>query len=139
MATGDNAIVPLFEPGGRVTCRATAAVSAGHFVSPSGFEQDPAINVSTPMTGGNMIKVAHTGAGLKALGVAVWDASGDGETLAVIAQSKAIVPVVSSGAIAAGAEVESNATGVAITLASGRPLGLAVAAAAGNIVYVRLY
>jgi hypothetical protein len=83
--------------------------------------------------------VAHTGAGLKALGVAVWDASGDGETLAVIAQSKAIVPVVSSGAIAAGAEVESNATGVAITLASGRPLGLAVAAAAGNIVYVQLH
>jgi hypothetical protein len=57
----------------------------------------------------------------------------------VIAQSKAIVPVVSSGAIAAGAEVESNATGVAITLASGRPLGLAVAAAAGNIVYVQLH
>jgi hypothetical protein len=49
------------------------------------------------------------------------------------------VPVVSSGAIAAGAEVESNATGVAVTLASGRPLGLAVAAAAGNIVYVQLH
>jgi hypothetical protein len=139
MATGDNAIVPLFEPGGRVTCRATAAISAGHFVAPSGdFEGGPAISVATPLVGGNLIKVAHCGAGLKALGVAVYDAAADGDPVPVLCGSKIIVPMVSTGAIAAGAQVQSDATGQAVVLSSGIALGLAVSAAASNIVYVQL-
>jgi hypothetical protein len=141
VATGDNAILRLFDEADKLTCAVTAAVSAGHFVAPSGnFQAGPLLDVSTPsapLSGGNLIQVAHCGAGLKALGVAAWDCAASGDVLSVYGGG--VVPVVSSGAIAAGAEVESNATGVAIARATGIALGLAVSAAANNIVYVRLY
>lgn len=138
MATGDNGILPLFEEADRLTCRATAAISAGHFVAPSGnFEGGPALSTTTPLTGGNNIQVAHCTAAAKALGLAMYDASGDGERLGVATEG--IWPCVSSGAIAAGAEVEVGAAGVAVALASGRPAGQAVSAAASNVVYVMLY
>lgn len=138
MATYDNPITPLFEPAHRISARVTAAVGAGKFVSPSGdFEGSQTLSVAAPLTGGNRIKVAHTTAAAKALGVALWDAAADGDEVGVILQG--IVPVVSSGAITAGAQVEVGAAGVAVVLASGIPAGQAVSAAAGNIVYVRLY
>lgn len=137
MATGDNGILPLFEEADRITCRATAAVSAGHFVAPSGdFEGGPAFSVTTPLVGGNNIKVAHATAAAKALGVAMWDAAADGDRVGVATEG--IWPVVSSGAITAGAEVEVGTAGVAVALASGRPAGQAVSAAASNVVYVKL-
>lgn len=137
MATGDNPITPLFEPADRITCRVTAAVNAGKFVLPSGnFEGGPALTVATPLTGGNLIRVAHATAAGPAIGVSLWDAAADGDQVGVICEG--IVPVVSSGAIAAGAEVEVGAAGVAVTLAAGKSVGIAVSAAAGNVVYVKL-
>lgn len=139
MATGDNAITPLFEPSTIITCRVTAAVGAGKFVAPSGnFEGGPALVVATPLVGGNLIQVAHCGAGLKALGVAIYDGATDGDPIPV-AIGRGIWPVVSSGAIAAGAQVEVGAAGVAIALASGIAVGQAVSAAASNVCYVRIY
>jgi hypothetical protein len=138
MATGDNPITPLFEPGRNITCAVTAAVGAGKFVSPSGdFQGGPALVVATPLVSGNLIQVAHTTAATRALGVALWDAATSGDVVGVI--TGGIVPVVSSGAIAAGAQVEVGAAGVAVTIASGIAVGMAVSAAAGNIVYVKLY
>lgn len=138
MATGDNGILPLFEEADRLTCRVTAAVTAGHFVLPSGnFEGGPALSTSTPLVGGNNIQVAHATAAGPKLGVAQWDAAADGDRVGVATEG--IWPVVSSGAIAAGAEVEVGAAGVAVTIASGKAVGLAVSAAASNVVYVYLY
>lgn len=137
MATGDNRITPLFEPADRLTGRATAAIGAGKLLNFSGdFEGGPALSTTAPLTSGNRMKVAHATAAGVAIGVALADASGDGEQVDFICEG--IVPVVSSGAIAAGAEVEVGAAGVAVTLASGKAVGVAVSAAAGNIVYVKL-
>jgi hypothetical protein len=143
MATGDNAIVPLFDPGAKITAAATAAIGAGRFVKPSGnFQGGPLLDVTgptTPLTGGNLMQVAQCVAGDKAVGVAGWDASGAGEVLPVYNGPGIVVPMVSGAATTAGAEVQSDANGAAIPLAAGKSNGMAVSAASGGVVYVRLY
>jgi hypothetical protein len=142
MATGDNAIVPLFDPGAKITAAATAAIGAGRFVRPSANMQGgPLLDISGPttaLTGGNLMQVAQTVAGERAIGVAGWDASGAGEVLPVYNGPGIVVPMVSGAATAAGVEVQSDANGAAIPLAAGRPNGMAISAAAGGVVYVRL-
>lgn len=143
MATGDNAIVPLFDPGRKVTAVATAAIGAGRFVKPSGnFQGGPLLDVTgptTPITGGNNMQVAQCVSGDKAFGVAAYDAAASGDPVPVYCGPGLIVPMVSGAATAAGAEVQSDANGAAITLAAGKSNGMAVSAASGGVVYVRLY
>jgi hypothetical protein len=142
VATGDNPITPLFEDADRITAAATAAVGSGRFVKPSGnFQGGPLLDLTgptTPLVGGNLIQAAQCVAGDKALGVADRDASGSGEVFGIITGHD-IVPMVSGAATTAGAEVQSDANGAAIPLAAGRPNGIAVSAASGGIVYVKLY
>lgn len=142
MATGDNPVQPLFEPSNRVTVVATAAVGAGRFVKPSGnFQGGPLLDLTgptTPLVGGNLIQCAQCVAGDKAIGVALYDASGNGEPFPC-AMAHFILPVVAGGAIAAGNEVQSDANGAAIVLAAGKANGIAVSAAAGGVVYIKMY
>jgi hypothetical protein len=138
MAYGDNAIEPLYEPGGRLTGRCTAAVTGGRFVRISAAPSSgPALNTSAD---GSNISVAHCGAAGKAIGVAGWDGPSVGDKIAVLARPGMIVPMTAGGTVAVGAEVESDANGKADTLASGRPNGLAITAGVNDgTIYVRLY
>lgn len=125
-----NECIPLHEVG-PVTAQATAAVTGKRFVSVSG-----AANPST----GALTGVTHTGAGLRALGVAARDAA-SGARLPVELRPGTIVPVTCSAAVAAGAEVEAAAGGKAVTKTSGVALGLAVSttSAADTDVFVKLF
>jgi Uncharacterized conserved protein (DUF2190) len=147
MALGDNPVIPLYEPGERFSARVTAAVTHGTFVAPSGnFEGGPLLDVSaptSPLTGGNLPKVATCGAGAKAIGVAGFDAVADGDVIPVINGPGIVVPMTAGAAITAGQQVESNAAGNPIpwggTIAT-QPNGIAISGAAnGATVYVRLY
>lgn len=120
-----NVAAPLFRPAHHVTARTTATVIGKRFVA-----------VSADMDTDGVIRVAHAGAGAAAFGVASADAA-TGELLLVLRQG--IMPVTAGGAIAAGAQVEIDSAGRAVTLASGRPVGQAVeSATTGNDVIVAL-
>jgi hypothetical protein len=140
MATGDNAILPLFTPADDVTCAASAAIGAGKFVKISAdMQASPILVVGTPLTKGNLMVVALCVAGDKAFGVSKWDASGADEVLGVFTGNQ-IVPMTAGGTVTAGQEVQSDASGNVITLAAGKANGIAVSSATnGNTVYVKLY
>lgn len=143
MALGDNAIVPLYNPGVQLTARAVAAIAAGKFIRFSGaFEGGPLLDISTPLsplTGGNNFRVALCGAAAKASGVSAWDTAADGDKVLIYGPGE-VVPMVAGANITGGDEVESNASGNPIPLASGRACGQALATAASSaVVYVRLY
>lgn len=125
-----------------LTCTTTAAVVGKRFVAISA-DLASALDITstalpTTWDSGNF-RVAQCGAGVKAIGVAAYDQA-SGATVPVKAGGK-IVPVTSGAAITAGAEVESNAAGKAITLATGKACGQAYSTVAGADldVYVRLY
>lgn len=129
MATVTNECIPYKEPGGRVTGRASAAVTGKRFVQPSAVANAD-----------GTYPVAHSGAGDPALGVSGWDAAIDA-SVPVIRGSRTILPVEAGAVVAVGAEVESDATGRAVTLSTGKALGLALSAAgeAGDDLVVDLY
>jgi hypothetical protein len=136
MALGDNAISPLYKPGGTLTGHATAAITGGRFVSVSAAPASgPALNTATD---GSNVKITTTGAGAKADGVAGYDAAAAADKIPF--HLDGVVPVTAGGTVTAGQEVESDAQGRAITLASGKACGKAfTSATVGNPVYVRLY
>jgi len=75
--------------------------------------------------------VTTAGAGEAAVGV-TYEPNGVGEPAQVVASGFAFITL--GGTVAAGAEVESDAAGKAVTLATGKSLGvLAVGGAAGDI------
>ena len=139
MAVGDNPVIPLFEPGERPTGAATAAIVAGKFIKiGADMQAQPLLNVSAPLTGGNLMQVAQCVAGDRAIGVSGWDAPGVGDVLPIIGPNL-IVPMVAGAAIAFGVEVQSDAAGNPITLAAGKSNGIALNAAAnGATVWVWL-
>lgn len=133
-----NECIPIYRPGADVTCLTTAAVTGKTFVNVSG----PLV-VGNPAAGtdATLIRVATAAAGARAFGVAVYDAA-SGARVPVITQGGGhVVPVTCGAAITAGAEVECNASGKAITLATGKALGKAVSTttAADTDVFVQLY
>lgn len=126
-----NECIPLYDPGAGLTCRTTAAVTGKRFVGVSG---------ALVASSGTLIGVAHATAAAKALGVATRDAD-SGANVLVETRPGSVVPVTSSAAITAGVEVEVATGGKAVTLSSGKAVGLAVSTAAGadTDVFVRLY
>lgn len=146
MATGDNAVIPLFEPGERITANATAVVAAGRFVKISGdMESPPIMTVATPITGGNNVQCAQCVAGDRAFGVAGYDAAAIGDKFPVINGPGIVVPMTAGGTITANDQVMSDAAGKPVTWTSAaseanHANGLAVSSAASaGIVYIRLY
>lgn len=123
------------------TYRASAPVVGKTFVTISGdlasLIDITSTSLPTSYDSGNFV-VATCGAGVKAVGVAAYDQAANG-ILPVKKRGK-IVPVTTGAAITAGQEVQSDAAGKAIPLATGRPNGLAHnSAAAGDDVFVELY
>lgn len=128
-----NDCIPYYEPGDRITCTPTAAVQGKRFVAISGNQQaDGTFSIAPPAAGG------------RTLGVAAWDGAVGGK-VTVIKGSGYIVPVVAGAAgIAAGGEVQVDATGAVVPLAAtapNSPVGYAMSAggAAGTDVIVCLY
>lgn len=136
MATLGNLCMPFYEPGQRVTCHAGAAVTGKRFVIITATRQSgPAVSDAT--NGGNYV-VGPATAGVRAFGVAEHDAALNKKVNVIT--TGAIVPVTAGGAIAAGAEVEVDAQGRAITLASGKAVGMACTTGVANAdVEVKLY
>lgn len=144
MATGDNAILPLFTPADDLTAAVTAAVGSGKFCKISGdLQASPILSVSAPLTGGNLMKVAQCVAGDKAIGVSKWDAATAGDVVGLFAGGQ-VVPMTAGGSITAGNKVMSDANGnpVAWTSAASEANnanGIAVSTATnGNTVWVKL-
>lgn len=133
-------LIGRFKPGENVPGFATAQVNAGRFVRGTGA----AGAGDAPLTA---YPIAHCGAGLRAFGVAEADSgppthNANSQTRMVnVARRGTISRVVAGAAVAALAEVESDATGRAITRATGVALGVALtaAAAAGDIIEVDLF
>ena len=114
-----NDLIPFKESGDRVTCIPSAIVTGKRLVSISGEK-----NANGCPT------IAHTGAAGKPYGVAAWDAPTGGKVTVITIQSGAIVPLIASGAIAAGASVKPGANGVVVSAtALDRACGIALAGA----------
>lgn len=124
-----NECLPYKEPGSAITFKATAAVTGKRFVAVSG-NRTGGPGLSTDLA--NVYQCAHSGAGGAAVGVSKYDTANGALGGAI---RGGIVPVEAGAAIAAGASVQSDATGRAITwdgtLASKR-LGVCMNGAAGG-------
>jgi hypothetical protein len=118
--------IPFKKPGEDFSGHATAAVTGARFLAISG-DRTSGPGLSSTAEGANY-RVAHCGAGLRAIGVSMYDAPINGK-VGILAGG--IVPVLAGAAITAGQEVQSDATGQAIPLAAGKSLGVAMAGAAG--------
>jgi hypothetical protein len=135
-------LIGAYKPGENVPFCATAAVLEGRFVKITAAQQ----------TNGSY-SAAHCGAGEAAVAVSQRDAIVEepagrinaGAAVPIHDQrrhfegmTQGVPRVVAGAAVAAGAQVQSDATGRAITLAGGVSLGVAatVAAQAGDVIEV---
>lgn len=117
----------IYEPGQAITGRASAAVTAKRFLAISGNRTD-----------GN-VAVAPAAAAGRICGVAAHDAAA-GELVRVLRGAGRVIRVTASGAIAAFAEVQVAAGGMAATKAAGVAVGYVLTAAAdGADAEVSLY
>ena len=115
-----NDLIPFKEEGERVTCTPSSAVTGKRLVSISGNN-----NADGSYT------IAPTGAGAKAFGVACWDAAVGQKVTVITVASGQVVPILASGAIAAGASVKPGAAGVVVTAtAADRAIGICITGAA---------
>ena len=133
----NNEAIAYFDPGDDLSAHVEASVTGRRFVAVSDPKQVGSAALANDTLGGNIV-VSPAGAGVRPLGVAAYDASA-GYKVPVIRGHK-VVPVEAGAAITAGAEVESDATGRAITLATGKSCGIALNSptAAGQVAIVAL-
>lgn len=124
-----NDLIPFYEPGGRITCKTTGAVTGKRCVMVSG-DRTSGPGLSSTAEGG-VYQVAHATAAGRILGVACHDAA-SGALVTVVCDPGQIVPIRAAGAIAAFAEVEVGATGQVVTKAAGVAIGKAMTAALIN-------
>jgi Uncharacterized conserved protein (DUF2190) len=119
--------IPYKKPGEDISGHASAAITGARFLAVSG-DRTSGPGLATTAEGGNY-RVAHAGAGARAVGVSMYDAPINGKVGILVG---GIVPVLAGAAIAAGAEVQSDATGQAITLAAGKSLGVCMSGVTGG-------
>jgi hypothetical protein len=121
-----NDCIPYKRPGEDISAKATAAVAGKRFVKVSGARTSgPGLAATAE---GSVYQAAQCVAGDRAIGVSAWDAALN-EIFTIIIGG--IVPVTSGAAITAGAEVQADANGKAITLAAGKSLGVCMNTVAG--------
>lgn len=135
-----NEAIAYFDPGDDLTCHASAAIIGRRFVRPTGNKQVASQALASDGAGGTT-PVAHaTGAaGEKPLGVSTYDQPNINGKIPIMRGHK-VAPVEMGAAAAAGAQVQSDATGRAVTLAAGVSCGLLLNSptAAGQIGIVAL-
>lgn len=114
-----NECIPYREPGARVTGTPTAPVTGKKFVAISGnLQADGTWSIAPPAAGGRVA------------GVATYDGA-IGSKVPIIRGRGYVCPITSNAAIAAGAEVEVDATGAVGPKGAGVAVGYAVTACAG--------
>lgn len=113
-----NETKPLFRPGAEVTALTTAAVTGKRFVGVS----------ATRDTVTGLVKVAHATGGTKPFGVAAADIASGKPGLV---QRGGILFVTAGGAITAGAAIEVDNVGRAVTRSTGVAVGVALETVAG--------
>lgn len=130
-----NECISYYDPGTNLPARATAAVTGMRFLKVSG-DRDNTVGGVTQ----NAISVAPADAGGRICGVAQADAPVGGQ-VGVVRGNSRVVPVKAGGAnIAAFAEVEVGAGGVAVTKNTGVAVGYVVTGATANgVAQVNLY
>lgn len=122
-----NEVVPFWDLGSSITASAGAAVTGKRFVQVNGARVN------------GLPRVIPCGAGIKPFGVACRDKAA-GEAVMCYTGPGIVVPVTAGAALAAGQEVQSDATGQAIVLAAGRPAGMTLDdAAIGADAVIKLY
>lgn len=123
-----NECIPLYRPGQDLTGVASGAIIGKTFVKVASalVAGNPVANTNATLLG-----VSTATAGAKVFGVAVNDAA-SGSRLPVIHGPGHVVPVTSGAAVEAGAEVESNASGQAVTLTTGKSAGVALSTTTGS-------
>lgn len=139
-----NLATPYYEEGDELTGHCTADVVGRTFLKISAARQaggpsstSGASSVSDSVVGGN-VSVATAGAGDKVLGVAMYDQTSG--NLVPVMRSPKIMPVVTAASLTAGQEVQSDAAGKAIVLASGKAAGYVLDdCPSGGIAQVVLY
>lgn len=137
-----NDLIPYKRPGEDVTGITTAAVTGKKCVQITAAKDNLTEGLAAD-AGGNAYKVGHPnasgalGAAKRVFGVAKYDAA-SGAFVGIVREG--IVPILTSGAVTAGVEVEVAADGSVVTLASGIPIGLACnSALSGTYAEIALY
>lgn len=138
-----NECIPYKTLADTFTARCSAAVVGKTFVVISGdrtggggggAEGATTVGVGLSADAENVYKIATAGAGVKAVGVAGWDAAINTETKVYAVGHGNILPVTAGGAFAAGEQVMSDAAGKAIAYVEGAgktPLGIAMTKSPG--------
>jgi hypothetical protein len=123
MPTILNECLPLFERADELTGQCSVAVTGKKFVTITGNMQlDNTATIGPPVAGG------------RCLGVAMYDCA-VGKRVGIWVKRGLILPVITgaaSGAMAALAEVQVDATGAVIPLAAGVAVGYLYTGTAGN-------
>jgi hypothetical protein len=135
-----NDCVPFYRPGQDITCKASVALTGKTFCMISGNRTSGAgaagVGLDSSNTGGNYV-IGKPSAGGRVFGVVGYDVPING---LVPVKREGILPVTASGAIAAGAEVETTAAGLAITRTTGIPVGVCLNGCAnGEDAEIQLY
>ena len=127
-----NECFAYYEPGTRITCKATAAVTGKRLVTVTGNRTSGSFVVpvqANDTVEGGVYQVAHAVADGVVVGVAGWDAAIN-ELVPVIMDG--VVPVTADAAIAFGVAVGSGALGkVKTAVGTTRVIGVAMTAASG--------
>lgn len=139
MPPGTNDSIPYYTPGGTLTATCTIAVTGRRFVKISANkEAGPALNTSS--AGSNFQVAPATVAGSAPFGVAAYDGALN-EKIPIFTDGY-VTEVEAGAAIVAGVELEIDASGRVITLATGKKVGMALSAASAlgqiAIVHIRL-
>jgi len=105
MASGDNPCIPVFEPGARITGKASALVRGKRFVVPT----------TTPPSGGMLgtenFNIAEAGAAAaNVIGVAAYEGA-TGDQVPLINGPGYVIPVVAGAAIVSGDVLKTDASG----------------------------
>lgn len=122
-----NECIPYYEPGSRITFKASAAITGKRFIDIS----------ATLSSDGNLTCAPATAEG-KALGVSSFDVASEHRGTMLLAPM--VVPITAAEGITAGEEVQVATGGKAAKLASGKAVGRALATVTtGNDCKVLLY
>ena len=127
-----NDCIPIYEPGGTITAKASAAVTGKRFVKITADAEGGGFQGLDANSDGGNIVCGPCGAGEQAFGVANHDAV-LGARFGVLSTPGLVVPVLTAGAIAAGEDVMSDATGKAVAYVAGlgnHAIGVCIADAA---------